>query len=208
MVAVDDGGQGQDLTVLVVDDGIDGRVANDGQELSEVLVVLVEGHQLLGVHALLLVQGSELNLLRGQSLVGEGALDGVEIVGSNGDQSTLPANVHVELILQVDKVLVVQLGELDIPENSGDSEGTNSSSLVKVHCGNFYRLELITIALIKVWFVLFVFLTLLLNGCTSGLTVSLWSFPSAGMTALKTGGLALPWKTNNEREIPSWHNRS
>jgi hypothetical protein len=58
-------------------------------------------------------------------------------VGSNGNQSTLPANVHVELILQVDKVLVVQLGELDIPENSSDSEGTDSSSLVAEHWSNF-----------------------------------------------------------------------
>lgn len=133
VVAVDDGGQGQDLTVLVVDDGVDGRVTDDGQELSEMLVVFVEGHQLLAVHALLLVQGGELNLLGGQGLVGEGTLDGVEIVGSNGDQSTLPANVHVELILQVDEVLVVQLGELDIPENSGDSEGANGSGLIIQH---------------------------------------------------------------------------
>jgi len=95
------------------------------------LVGLVKGHELLCVHVLLLVQWSKLNILGCQSLIGERALDSVEIMGSNCNKSTLPANVHVELILQIDKVLVVEFRELDIPENGADNEGTDSGSLRK-----------------------------------------------------------------------------
>ena len=40
MVAVDDGRHGQDCAVGIVDDGVDGFVANDGQVLLELQIFL------------------------------------------------------------------------------------------------------------------------------------------------------------------------
>jgi len=103
----------------------------------------------------------------------------------------------VKLVLQVDEVLVVELGELDVPEDSADDEGTNGSSLwmrtAKLKGVDFEGISSIQKAIRR----------------TSGLTIIFWrAWPAGGWTVLKTGGLALPWKTIKEREIPSWQRRS
>ena len=78
---------------------------------------LVELHHLLAVHLFRLVQGSELDVLRGKGFVGEGSLDGVQIMGANGDQSTLSCEILVELVLEGNEGLVACLGELDVSQN-------------------------------------------------------------------------------------------
>lgn len=78
---------------------------------------LVEAHQLFAVHLLGLVQGSELDVLGGLSLVGEGALDFVQIVSTDRDQSALTRQVLVQLILKGNEGLIASLVELDTTEN-------------------------------------------------------------------------------------------
>lgn len=78
---------------------------------------LVELHHFRACHLLRLVQGSELDLVRRKSLVGEGTLDCVEIMGTNSDQSTLSGQVLVQLVLQGDEGLVAGLCELDVSED-------------------------------------------------------------------------------------------
>ncbi|KAI6751196.1 hypothetical protein HG530_014110 [Fusarium avenaceum] len=63
VVAVDDGRKGADNAIRVVDGRIDWRVADDVEETAQVLVILVEAHQLSRIHLLRLVQGSELDVL-------------------------------------------------------------------------------------------------------------------------------------------------
>lgn len=78
---------------------------------------LVEVHQLLAIHLLGLVQRDKLDVLGGQSLVGEGALDGVQIVGTNRNQGALARQVLVQLILKGNEGLIASLVELDTSED-------------------------------------------------------------------------------------------
>ena len=50
--------------------------------------------------------------LRGQSLIGEGSLEGGQVVGANGHEGAAAADVLVKLILQVDERVVPRLVEL------------------------------------------------------------------------------------------------
>jgi hypothetical protein len=81
------------------------------------LPYLVEGHQLLAIHLLGLVQRDELDVLGGLSFVGEGALDGVQIMGTDRDQSPLARQVLVQFILKGNERLIASLVELDTAEN-------------------------------------------------------------------------------------------
>ena len=83
MIAVDDWGHGEDGAVLVVDDGVDWGVANDGQEAREVLVLVVEVHHFARVHGFSLVEGRESDILWWQGFVGEGSFDCIQVVGAN-----------------------------------------------------------------------------------------------------------------------------
>jgi len=81
------------------------------------LPYLVESHQLLAIHLLGLVQWDKLDVLRGQSLVGKGALDSVQIVGTDRDQGALARQVLVQFILKGNERVIASLVELDAPEN-------------------------------------------------------------------------------------------
>lgn len=76
---------------------------------------LVESHQFLAVHLLGLFQWDELDVLGRQSLVRERALNVVQIMSTNGNQSPLARQVLVKLVLEGDEGLVAGLVELDIP---------------------------------------------------------------------------------------------
>jgi len=135
VVAVDDRGERADDLVGIKNDGVDRLVPNDAEETTKMLVRLVEGHQLLSVHLLGLVQGDEADVLRRQSLVCERALDGVEVVCTNAlchvlvnespavrlDNSryegTLPRQILVKLVLQANEGLVRGLGKLEVPKD-------------------------------------------------------------------------------------------
>ena len=146
VVSVDDRRQRQNGAVCVVNDGVDGRIPDDVQVAAKVLVLLLWGqlhgssgafvstnlvklHKLLRVHLLCLVERDELNLLRLESLVCEGALDRchllvvarkpmlvpptIEIVCSDGDQCTLASQVLVQLVLERNEGVVARLCEGD-----------------------------------------------------------------------------------------------
>ena len=69
VVAVDDGRHGEDGAVFVVDDGVDGGVADDVQVAGEVLVFFVHFHHLRCVHLLRRVEGCEDYLFWWECLV-------------------------------------------------------------------------------------------------------------------------------------------
>lgn len=81
------------------------------------LSYLVEGHQLLAIHLLGLVQWDKFNVLRGQGLIGERPLDGVQVVGTDGNQSPLTGQVLVEFVLEGNERLITGLVELDAPKD-------------------------------------------------------------------------------------------
>lgn len=121
MVAVDDRREGTDCPLTIVDDGVNGRILDDVEVLPQMLILLVELHQLEAVHLLGLVKGLELDISRCARLVGEGALDGVEIMSADCDEGTLPREVLVELILQRDEAVVTFLVEVDVTKDcAGD----------------------------------------------------------------------------------------
>lgn len=136
VVAVDDRGQGADSALRVIDHRVHGRVANDVQVLAQLLVLLwfvrkysrvnttamvcntyfVESHQFLTIHLLGLVKGDKFDVRGRKSLVGERPLDGIQIVGTNGDQGSLTGQILVKLVLQGNERLIASLVELDTSE--------------------------------------------------------------------------------------------
>lgn len=90
---------------------------------------LVEVHQLLTVHLLGLVQWNELDVLRGLSLIREGALNGVQIMGTDRDQRALTRKILVQLILKGNEGLVASLVELDTTENGAGHVGSDLGGL-------------------------------------------------------------------------------
>lgn len=135
VITVDDRGQRADRPLRVVDHGVDRRVADDMQILAQLLVFLlrivririspipqaltylVEVHQLFAVHLLGLLQRDKLDVLGRQSLVREGALNGVQVMGTNGYKGPLARQVLVKFVLEGDEGVVAGLVELDIPQN-------------------------------------------------------------------------------------------
>eukprot|EP00959_Pyramimonas_sp_CCMP1952_P453484 9468313-Pyramimonas_sp.AAC.2 len=99
--AVDDGGEGEHGAVGVVDDR--------GDKGTQLEVRLVELEEVLRVELLRLLERGELDVLPGERLVREGALDGAQVVRANGNQGPLPADVLMQLVLQVDKAVVACL---------------------------------------------------------------------------------------------------
>lgn len=85
VIAVDYGRQRAHDAVGVVDDRIHLLVADNMQVTAEVLVGLVKGHKLRAGHLFGLVEWHKLDVLGHMRLVREGALDGVEVVSTDGD---------------------------------------------------------------------------------------------------------------------------
>ncbi|KAI5302025.1 hypothetical protein KEM55_001353, partial [Ascosphaera atra] len=124
VVAVDDRWQRAYRSLAVVDHRVHGALPDDVQVLAEVLVLFIEGHQLLAVHALGLVQGRELDVLGRARLVREGALDGVEVMRANGDQGTLAREVLVQLVLQGDEAVIAGLVEAHVAQDGAGDVGS------------------------------------------------------------------------------------
>mmetsp|Transcript_25811 Transcript_25811/g.55293 ORF Transcript_25811/g.55293 Transcript_25811/m.55293 type:complete len:252 (+) Transcript_25811:1391-2146(+) len=142
MRAVDDRGQTEDHVVAVVDDRVDGGVFDDVQVLLEFEVGLVEFHEVLGIELPRLLQRREDNLLRGQGLVSEGPLEGVQVVRADGDERPLAAQVLVQLVLQVDEGLVRLLGEGDPAQRGAHDVRANERRLrLDVHGLNLVALR-------------------------------------------------------------------
>ena len=75
---------------------------------------LVEGHHLSSIHLFRLVQRYKIDLFWGQSFVGKGALDLVEIMGSYCDECPLTSQILVEFVLQRYERVVSLFCELEI----------------------------------------------------------------------------------------------
>lgn len=67
------------------------------------LAHLVECHQFLRSVCLVLIEGCKFDVLRRKSLISEGPLEGIQIMGSNGDQLPTATDVLVQLVLEVDE---------------------------------------------------------------------------------------------------------
>lgn len=89
------------------------------------IIYLVKLHHFLASHLLGLVQGRELDLIRRQGLIGEGTLDGVQVMGTDGDKGTLSSKVLVQLVLESDEGFVAGLCEVDIPEDGAREVGSD-----------------------------------------------------------------------------------
>jgi hypothetical protein len=149
MVAVDDRRQGAHDPSRVVNHWIDRRVSNDMEISPKVFVFLyffslaiiqeprqrrkphylIEGHQLLSIHFLRLIQRYKADILRRKGLIGEWTLNSVQIMSANGHQRPLPGKILVELVLQCDERLVSSFVKGDIPEYSSRNVWPNSRRL-------------------------------------------------------------------------------
>lgn len=92
---------------------------------------LVKSHQFLTVHLLGLVKGDKFDVLGRESLVGEGALNSVQVMGTNGDQGSLTGQILMKLVLQGNERLVASLVELHTSEDGTGHEGPDSSGLLR-----------------------------------------------------------------------------
>ena len=133
LVPVDDGRQRQDGVFVVEDDGVERRVLDDGHVRLEMLairmslVVLQEGPAGEGLAGGVVgrFEGDELNFVGLAGVVVEGSLDGIHVVRADGHQGPLPAEVAMELILQIDEGGVPLGGEGDVPQNGTHDKGTD-----------------------------------------------------------------------------------
>mmetsp|Transcript_47350 Transcript_47350/g.78863 ORF Transcript_47350/g.78863 Transcript_47350/m.78863 type:complete len:306 (+) Transcript_47350:750-1667(+) len=125
VVTVDDGWQRQDDVLAVIDDRVRRKIPDQREEGLQVQVRVEESHELLTVDDLGAVERGKLDLLGGEGLVGKGALDGVEIVRSDRDERPLPADVLVELVLDVNEALHVDGVEGDVAEDGAHDERTD-----------------------------------------------------------------------------------
>ena len=67
---------------------------------------LVDRHQLLCGVRLVFGQRYKLDVLRRSCLIPERCLDGIEVVRADGDELPSPAEILMQLVLQVDEGLV------------------------------------------------------------------------------------------------------
>ena len=78
-----------------------------------------------------MVERFEFDQLWRESVIGERALDGVEVMSPDSDKSPLPSKVLVQFILNINETGVAFTCELNIAEHSGQRIGTDQPSLKK-----------------------------------------------------------------------------
>jgi len=93
---------------------VKGFVFDDVQVLLELLVLSQCIEQLNAIHFLGLLQGCELDILRGEGFVDDWALNLRQIMGSHRSESSSPADVLMELVLEVNERIVGLDIELDV----------------------------------------------------------------------------------------------
>src|SRR3546814_3898899 len=78
-------------------------------------------------------QRHKSNALWGQCFISERALQGVQVVGADGDQRSATAQVLVQLVLQLDEAVVDSRRELHASQNSRSEEHTSElQSLMRI----------------------------------------------------------------------------
>mmetsp|Transcript_31954 Transcript_31954/g.49538 ORF Transcript_31954/g.49538 Transcript_31954/m.49538 type:complete len:320 (-) Transcript_31954:457-1416(-) len=129
MVSVDNGRKGQNPFLTIQNNRVQRRILDDGHVWFQVLssrVRLVVLHQILGVEATIVrSQGYKLDFRSGPGVISERSLDGIQIVRSNGHQSSLSTQIAMKLILQLDEGLVSLGSEGDVFQYSRHDKGTN-----------------------------------------------------------------------------------
>lgn len=91
----------------------------------------VKFHEFNTIDFLCLTQRDEANIRWLSGIVAKWTLDRVQVMGANGNEGTLSAQVLMKFILELNEALVVLLGECDVSQNSSNAEFSNSFSLVK-----------------------------------------------------------------------------
>ena len=132
-MGIDDGWHGQNPVFTVVDNRIRRSIFDDVQISAQMSILLfisalpikslfldklngsqthlVDGHQLFSRALNILVQRRKLDLLRVFAHVPERSLNRIEVVRSNGDESTLTTQILVKLVLQVDERFIFEVVE-------------------------------------------------------------------------------------------------
>ncbi len=126
---VDDGWQGQHGPVGIIEHWVLLMWLQNGQVLLEFLVCAQLGEQLLSIHGLSLLQGLEYYFLRSHCLVGNRSLNLVVVMRSHGAQGSLPADVLMELVLEVDEGVVGLGVELYVSQDGAHHVGSHGLGL-------------------------------------------------------------------------------
>ena len=99
LIRVDDRRQGQNLSVLVVEDGVLVEWLKNWQELLHFDVILEDGEELVRVHLAVLLQSLENDFARRKRLVSNRSSELVQIMGTHGGKGSSAADVLMKFIL-------------------------------------------------------------------------------------------------------------
>ena len=130
MVAVDEGRQGQHRLVGVGNQGEHRGISDDIHIFFHVFILSVKFGNFMAVHTFFLIQRFKSYFLRGQRVINEGALDGVEVMGANGHQGSAATHVLVKLILRVNEGFIVLLIERHVSQDTAHHKGADLSSVL------------------------------------------------------------------------------
>ena len=119
-VSVDYRRERQHVTSAVHDDRIQRGLPNDAQIPAKLQIRFQVIHQLRASHRLRSIERDKGDLRGWQCPVNERSLDLIQVVRSNGNQSTIPTDVLVELLLKLNEAPVGCWCKSDVPENGAE----------------------------------------------------------------------------------------
>ena len=96
-------------------------------------IYLINIHKFGCIHAFSLVQRREDNILWFSGVVKKGSLDGVIIMGPNGDQCSFSADVLMQFVLEVNETIIGILIELYVSQHRSYNKRSNQSSLHNIY---------------------------------------------------------------------------
>jgi len=131
-LAVDNWRQGKHLACAVVEDWIAFEGLQDRSELLHLHVGLEDFKKLAGIHAFLLLQRLEHDILRFASLVSNGCVRCklVQIVRAHRSECSLAADIVVQFVLQVNERVVVFEVKRHVAQNTSNHVWANFLSLL------------------------------------------------------------------------------
>jgi len=156
---IDDGRKGEDDSIRIINDWVDFGIFDDVKIFSKLLMVSEVVEDLSGIHlgrgrelsflgwGLVLIserlfteiKGLEDDIFGLLGIIDEGTLNAVQIVGTNSNQSSLSADIVMELVLEINETLINTLGEFEVSEDSTNDERSDlASSLGDGHLFHFF----------------------------------------------------------------------
>lgn len=131
-LAVDDGRQGEHLARAVVENRVFVEGLQNRRELLHFHVRLKNFEQFSRIHALLLLQRLENNVLGFAGLVCNWRIGGylVKVVSTHGGEGAFTADVVVEFVLQVDERVVIFQVKIHVAKHASDNVRSYSLSLL------------------------------------------------------------------------------